>query len=477
MAKKVFEDQLLTFSNEDLLHEDVLCDLETDEENWKEITLKTKDTRIITLNSTSEVTVRFYSKNISGDLIKTTELKDAYINDFKDTHNGNNRKFSLSLHPRNVMIYMKDSSAKASDGAHVIFYINDAPMLSPRVSSKPDIDGNLSQKKSPPINILLNKRKTVTSDVAFKYSLKGKKFQSEYYQILKLNIRKKKNIIESIENYYLPKIDEILYLSSLTHDAKTSCHSWSASFQNQRVICYRGNQFASENIENTRMSETIDRKDVGEFISTALKKFTSSPYKSGIRNAIASLMLNRNTVIELTFLAYFQAIESLILTHRRLRGVELAVNKSRFRKVRSEISSFIRDMNSIDEKTKERFNSKLPELNRISLKEAALSFFEEFSISTDGVWPIFDNKNGITLSDLRNTLIHGDLIPSEQFQNLVIAHENLRALLIRIVFNVLGWPTIRTNLTDDILKTRQYSLHQDIIIKSQSEITLKLEEK
>lgn len=247
-------------------------------------------------------------------------------------------------------------------------------------------------------------------------------------------------------------------LSSLLHDSRVMFTSWLIECDGMFTWYYKSQSIKPKAIDETSIKELIEAKHLEEFINNCLPKYRASEYKTSIDNSIHTLMLNGNNVIELSFLSYFQALESIILTYKRLTNSEFNLPNSEFRKLRSTIEKVVKTEIPDDIELRGKIKNKLGELNRVSLKDSANDFYLAFNISTEGIWPLFDDKqNGVTgLTTLRNVLIHGDLLPSDKLRSIAIACQHLRIFLLRFVFALLGWDYTKTKVRSDYLTSRNY---------------------
>lgn len=144
------------------------------------------------------------------------------------------------------------------------------------------------------------------------------------------------------------------------------------------------------------------------------------------------------------------------MAYKRNNGLEFILDKDTFKSLRRKIEKTIKAELEHLATERGKIKNKLIELNRLSLKESAEMFMTEFNIIIDDAWPLFDDKaRGITgLSTIRNVLIHGDLMPSDQLINIAIALEHLRIILSRCIFCLLGWDVSRTKISEQhLLKT------------------------
>lgn len=73
----------------------------------------------------------------------------------------------------------------------------------------------------------------------------------------------------------------------------------------------------------------------------------------------------------------------------------------------------------------------------------AKTLFDEFTkqkqYSFHDLWPLFDASTGTPLSEIRNSIVHGEAFSESEFMALSYAAENLQWHLERILLVALGW--------------------------------------
>ncbi|STH95963.1 Uncharacterised protein [Citrobacter braakii] len=465
---KKLESQQLTFFYGTKTLKDIECDIVIDDENqWKKIEVLSKSTELITLQNIDVINIEIISKNFSGEIIKKIKINSATLHSFQMAI-GRNTHIKFILHPKNVIITQTNSNLKSKRKVTVNYYINKSPAIAPYCRLKPSKNGSVKEEKKPPLKIKTSANLNIISDISFSYNLQGDNFESKRYQLLTVSFLKTKNVIEHINNFITPQIDNFLMLSSLLHDGRVSFNSWKADFYNTTVWFYKSQTVTADDISDDSFRELIERYDLVSFFNTALPIYESSPYKQSINNAIYALMMKKNSIVELAFLSYFQALESMILTFRRLNDTEFILSKKDFGRLRRIIEKTIKNEYPNEPELRSKIKTKLSELNRVSLKEAAEEFFAHFKIETDSIWPLFDDKTkGFTgLTSIRNILIHGDLLPASKFKSIIIALEHLRILLIRCVFSLIGWDCNNTKVSSGYLNKSHNFFSSELLNES-----------
>ncbi|MGQ3903238.1 hypothetical protein [Mixta calida] len=456
MATKKLESQLLTFTFDGKTLVDVECNIEVnDDSQWKEILITSRDLQLVVIQDEENISVKIVHVGGKGDVVKSTEINNASVRGFSVTF-GMSGGIRFYLYPRDVYIHQRVSAASGKTKTTLNYYINKSPMISPYYRLTPNEKGEVKREVSPPLSFLLDKNLKLSSEVSFTYNLKGDHFESDRYQVLKLNIRKRKDNFEYIKNTITPKVKDFLMLVSFLHDSKVNFTSWRVECDGFYTWYYKSQGVKANPIEENPAKGLINKQDLEAFINKCLPIYQASEYKRSIDNAIHTLTLDRNNIIELSFLSYFQALESIILTFRRLTNTELIFPNNVFRKLRRTIEKAIDTNTQENQEVVRKLKNKIGELNRVSLKDATDDFHANHEINLNDIWPLFDDKpNGVIgLNTIRNVLIHGDLLPSEKLRSVAIACQHLRVLLIRYVFTLLGWDCNKTKVSNEYLITR-----------------------
>lgn len=456
MAIKKLESQRLSFTFDGKTIENIECNIEVnDDSQWGKIDVHSKDINLVSIQDQQSVDVRIVHTGDDEEIIKLTEINKASVRGFSIAF-GSAGALKFSLYPKEVLIHQRVSPARGKRKAILKYYINKAPMISPHYRLIPNEQGVVKRSVGHSFIFNLDSEIKTSSEVCFSYSLKGDHFESDRYQLLEINFRKKKDNIEYVREYITPKINDFLMLSSLLHDNRVTFTSWRVECDGMFTWYYKSQAIKPKAIDETSIKELIESKYLEEFINSCLPRYQSSEYKTSIDNAIHTLMLNGNNIIELSFLSYFQALESMILTYKRLTHSEFNLTNIEFRKLRRSIEKVVSAEIPDNTELRSKIKNKLGELNRVSLKDSAKDFYLAFGINCENTWPLFDDKtNGITgLVTLRNVLIHGDLLPSDKLRSIYIACQHLRILLLRFLFSLLGWDITKTKVRSDYLKSR-----------------------
>lgn len=461
MAFMKFEDQILDFEFENEKIEKVECNLEVeDDSRWNKINIKSYDPRLPKLQDKTGINITISLLDNNGEVYKKTEIFKCSIINF-NVNMGHVITFEFSLRPTASTVIFNRKGARNKRNTVIRYYINKAPMFAPFFYTQTNENGNIKQKKGKPLEFKTLSGLTVISDTLFSFQSKDGHLESDQYQILTTKISTTKNIIDTIKKEVNPHIDDIILLMSFLNDNRINYTSWRAELNSQTIFYYKSNVIKAENINSNPTTELINRGLIMDFFESTLPLYSNSEYRDEIRNCINSLTIRKGNVIELAFLSYFQGLESLILVFKREKNVEFILDNEKFKALKKALEATITDLLPDNKVERGKIKNKLNELNRFSLKESALMFFQDYNIEIDDLWPLFDNvqKRETGLSTIRNFLIHGDLIPRNHLINVAIASEHLRILLTRCIFRLLNWDLSKTNVSEEHLKKNHYQFN------------------
>jgi len=253
-------------------------------------------------------------------------------------------------------------------------------------------------------------------------------------------------------------LDDILLLTSLAARQNCICLRWDQYTSNSHVKYYKRDKtiFNDTTVHNNN-TILISSNKFEDYIKTTYKTFIdfSEDEQAYIRQAIHIIKFmyyNNEYDIEITFLKLFSAFETLITFFRKKYDKSTVIPEKEWNKLigkKGKLKNNIRKFLNEEEGFKEDENKekrtliyqKLRELNRISLKEAFIEFCKEYKVNFDYLWPVCDKKDGISLSEIRNKLIHGEKFDTAYAISISIANTHLQYTIENMLLAILGWPT------------------------------------
>lgn len=111
--------------------------------------------------------------------------------------------------------------------------------------------------------------------------------------------------------------------------------------------------------------------------------------------------------------------------------------------------------NEIKKNKRKLMYAKIKELNRISFDTAFNSFRESYQIDINDLWPLIGTSKEapVSLSMIRNRIIHGERFEHKEYEALVFANINLRWILERCILRILDWDIEKSKIHPFYLKS------------------------
>lgn len=253
-------------------------------------------------------------------------------------------------------------------------------------------------------------------------------------------IEVEKNIDEftELETNSIPlDIQSVFDLITLATGQKTICTSWHYSTKELSVTKFF-NRSASQ---NDYFEQLIPSHQIMDFISSRYTKYSTHQYRETLKKAIYGLCMYTKVPLDKKYYSKFSQLESIILFYKNNETDEKIFSNSKWKKVEEELKGYIRETLEVDitQDQKERMIRKITELKRDSIDCVFDRFAQEKGIYTKDIWPFSAKEEGeIGLSQIRNTIAHGDTLPDGYMTNLAIANIHLECLIKRITLALIG---------------------------------------
>lgn len=272
--------------------------------------------------------------------------------------------------------------------------------------------------------------------------------------------------LQGIENELIDDIDDFLMLVSFAERQRCVCLGWDFMDSKEHTKYYRRDVAIPETREKQNLFETlIDVSDFEDFIKQAYDKFIKIESKDLIRQAIqyTTSVHQGNKTLENEFLSLYAALETLVLYFRRIHHMEDVLPPELWKQLRGDLEKWLKvhPLLSSDKNKRALIYKKLSELNRIPFSIAFDQLCEVYSIDLSDIWSVTaDDSMDVSLSEIRNKLVHGDVFNPPQFRALMAAKEHLLWSMERLILAVLGWPISRSTVNRDFL-SRNMACYQE----------------
>lgn len=287
-----------------------------------------------------------------------------------------------------------------------------------------------------------------------------------FSNIAEFNFKGNLNDIE----HYSKLLNDFLMLMSFGIRKRVVHTGWVATNQKKSILKMKRNIVVPEyKGENLFPNYLIEPNELNNFISSSYKIFRELNHQDIIRRAIFPLPTEAKSYTEPQFLILFSCLESILLYHKKNKQFENIIEEEEFQSIRGLIQGELKDLftncskNNISEKQVEilkKYNSnkramvyqKINELNRPPFKMILDDFCIDYSLEIKDLWSITESQEGISLSQIRNKLIHGDTLNFNQHKSLIIAKEHLKTIVERMILKVLGWDINETRVAPSKVK-------------------------
>ncbi len=347
-----------------------------------------------------------------------------------------------------------DKSEKTLEGT---FWLTPNAMLSPMYSRTHFLTGATTVERIKPFEFTLFNGLHLTVTHHYRY-LDNENGETVSFPelVAEFKIGTKKGEVNSL----LEGVDDFLMLTSFAARQSCVCLGWD-SYDSSTVV-----QFFRRDIAIPEMKKRhgvhdglIEVKDFADFISAAYAVFVVIERKDLIRQAVHRAIRRGDGTIESNYLILYSAFETLILFSCRNFENEFILSRPDWKEFRKDIEDFITShpQFSEDKERRKLVYEKLLELNRVSFSSAFDRFCQHFNVDLSDLWPVVDLKDGISLADIRNKLIHGDILNPLEGRALISAKENLRWVVERSLLSVLGWHVANSKVSKEyVSKMKMY---------------------
>ena len=257
-----------------------------------------------------------------------------------------------------------------------------------------------------------------------------------------------------INDLVLREIDDFLLVAAIATRTFTNCIGWQVYDTTGITEFYRGDVSLPSSNKKNRDDDLIDLRYQQEFIKYIYSKFSKDSQIDLVRSVLYSLLPDKRSTMESTFTGLFSAMETLVLVFRREHGFEFIFGTdhqawSQFKEESFKPWLKMQPLFSGEENTDRRklLYENLAALERISFSHAFKKFCEYYSIDLSDLWPVSGGgQSHLSLTAIRNKLVHGDIIYPYQYRALNGSMLHLQWTLERMLLAYLGWDISKSNV-------------------------------
>jgi hypothetical protein len=259
-----------------------------------------------------------------------------------------------------------------------------------------------------------------------------------------------------IDEKALAELDDFLALVAFGSRFRSACVSLASSTEDgDHFQFFRGNVTSPPSDVDFDSNEmVVDLSDFEEFLRTAYAAFIATGPHELIQHVLHLVRVREERTIESSFTTLYAALETIVLWYRRARDFEYVVeDEQKWQTLKSETRAYLKShavMQGDSPDAKERrkwIAAKVGELRRVPFGIAFQRFCKEYGVQLGDLWPVIDVKPGnISLTEIRNRLVHGSTFNPQQRHALMGAEQHMRWTVERALLAVLGWPMERSKV-------------------------------
>jgi len=334
------------------------------------------------------------------------------------------------------------------------FWITPSRVLGPDYVSTHSYTGDVSIETARSFDF------KVSSDLHFKFENYHKRYRGPdgdlvSFHELVADFELEGKTIEDPELYSaLVDLDDVLLLASLASRSRCICLGWDAYDFQTMVTRYLRNRTLpkTDDSKGNDYNDLIGVTDFPDFMATSFKHLREYAEPQALCRTLNFIVPNFRSTTDANFVMLYSALEMMVLHFRRQNGLEFILETGEFNRFRKQIKGAIDNSEIVtSDLNKLEIKGKLSELNRISFASAFQAFCEFYALDLSDLWPINNSLECISLSQIRNRLVHGEHFDSKDYDRLVIAREHLRWIVERMVLRILGWPVEKSHVSPGYL--------------------------
>jgi hypothetical protein len=277
-----------------------------------------------------------------------------------------------------------------------------------------------------------------------------------------------------VDQQTLDELDDFLALVAFGSRFRTACVSIGSSTEDgDHFQFFRGNVTMPPSDQDFDSDDmVVDLSEFEEFLRTAYTTFIATGPHELVQHALHLARAREDRTVESSFTALYATLETLVLWYRRERGLEYIIeDDEKWQALKTDARRYLKlhaVLQGDSPETKERrkwIAAKVGELRRVPFGIAFHRFCKEYGVQLGDLWPVIDAKSGdVSLTEIRNRLVHGSTLNPHQLHALMGAEQHMRWTVERALLAVLGWPLERSKIRPAFLAehlTAMTELQQD----------------
>src|ERR1035437_5450386 len=444
---------------------DVLIEIYLPQNDNEEIILicRPDSKQYVNLLGKFEFEIIGYDVFIGGEINNKYHIKKAFTKKSYSTfYTSKLEQYTIILQAYNLMIISERGTQEEFKNTNGYFNISDCFAIAPHKMLMRKPKGEIEVYPYDKYSFLLNCGLQLYFETYYKYEETEDSYKSLSYPFTVAEFKTKLDP-ENI-NEYLAEIDDFLLLLSFAIGKNCLCTGWSAVSNSKIVTFYRGDKVIPTKVKQRSFIDyLIEHSDLQIFLEKAYKTFTNFDDIILFRHILYPVIRRKSIAIVTHYLMLFAILESVILFDKRHNNYEFILKQKEFDNLKGDIRSVIESYYpSPEDERRENICAKLPELNRLSFNSSFELFQKHYKVYIEDLWPVINHKDGASLTQIRNKIIHGEVFSNYHFDAISLATIHLQILVERIIFTLLEWDVSKTKVSKEYLANELFDDYEKI---------------
>jgi hypothetical protein len=249
-------------------------------------------------------------------------------------------------------------------------------------------------------------------------------------------------------NEAMKQLEDVLRLVSFVGEYRCVCVGWLAADSQSITEFYRPRNVADTEPPSVH-DALIQYQYFNEFIDSGYKRFATLASAVAFRRALDYVIPDDKDTLESSYIMLYAAVETLVSFFRKQEGLEnIFDDEAQWLPLYADLRTWLKSQPVLanDKERRRLVTEKLSELKRPAFSYAFGKFCKHYDVDLGDLWPMTGQKEGDSLSVIRNKLVHGEVYNAERYQALMGAREHLRWSVYRMIFGMVGWPITQTKI-------------------------------
>ena len=361
--------------------------------------------------------------------------------------------------PRDLEIedFYKSEAAKSRENLTTgTFWLTPSNLLSPGKTLSPSYTGEVSVDLFRKLEFKLENGFQLAFDKYYRYKNFDNNDMVTFSELVaEFEFCGQKSEIKSNIEY----IDDFLVLVSFAERQRCVCLGWEADDSAGHIRHYRREMAIPEKNDQEPDLTLISKKEFESFIHVAYEQFTMLKPRNLFREAIQKTIHRKGETIESNYMSLYSALETIVLFSKKKEKHSefiFPAHSPEWKKISDDLKKWLKSHPLLKGQKDKRklMYEKLNELNRASFRSGFERIIETLALDLNDLWPVLDRTDGVSLSNVRNLLVHGEVFDPAQYKSLIVASYHLRWIVERILLTILSWDVSRSTVRRQLLSDK-----------------------